>query len=100
MKITDVQPLIKKLQEDYHGMLSDESIKIYKIIQMLDNLPIIQTEKVTKCFNCKYSRPIDRTKSPEKYYREDCIVCECEDVVGDESMIYLKEHFCSFGKEK
>lgn len=100
MKITDVQPLIEKLQADYHGMLSDESMKIYKIIQMLDNLPIIQAEKVTKCFNCKYSRPIDRTKSPEKYYREDCIVCECEDVVGDESMIYLKEHFCSFGKEK
>jgi hypothetical protein len=98
MKLTDVRPLIKELQEDYHGMLSDESMKIYEIIQMLDNLPIVHAEEVTKCFACKYSRPIDRTKSPEKYFRDDCIVCECEDVVGDEPVVYPNEHYCSFGK--
>jgi len=55
-------------------------------------------EEVIKCFACKYSRPIDRTKSPEKYFREDCIVCECEDVVGDEYMIYPEDHYCGYGK--
>lgn len=98
MILADVETIIKKLQEDYHGMLSDESIKIYKIIQMLDNLPVIQAEQVVRCFDCKYSRSIDRTKSSEKYFREDCIVCECEDVVGDEPMIYLKNHYCGFGR--
>ena len=99
MKLTDVRPLIEKLQKDYTGMLSDKSIKIHNIIQMLDNLPIIDAEEVTKCFACKYSRPINRTKSPEKYFRDDCIVCECKDVVGDEHMIYPKEHYCGFGKK-
>jgi hypothetical protein len=51
-----------------------------------------------KCKECKFSRQIDRTKVPEKYFRDDCIVCECEDVVGDEPIVYLKEHYCSFGK--
>ena len=98
MELTDVKPLIKKLQEDYHGMLSDESIKIYKIIQMLDCLPIVNAEQVVKCVYCKYSRPIDRTKFPEKYFNDNCIVCECEDAIGDEPMIYPKEHYCGFGK--
>ena len=55
-------------------------------------------EGQTRCKECKFSRPLDRTKSPEKYYREDCIVCECEDVVGNEPMIYTSEHYCSFGR--
>ena len=51
-----------------------------------------------RCKECKFSRPLDRTKPPEKYYNDNCIVCECEDVVGDEPMIYPKEHYCSFGR--
>ena len=57
-------------------------------------------ERNIRCKDCKFSRPLDRTKSPEKYYRDDCIVCECEDVVGDEPMIYLSEHYCSYGRSK
>ena len=53
-----------------------------------------------RCENCNFSRPLDRTKAPEKYYKDDCVVCECEDVVGDEPMIYPKEHYCSFGRSK
>lgn len=56
--------------------------------------------KVTRCKHCKHSRPIDKTKSPEKYYRDDCIICKCEDVVGDEPMIYLDSHFCSYGERQ
>jgi hypothetical protein len=56
--------------------------------------------KVVRCNQCKHSRPINRTKAPEKYFRDECVVCECEDVVGDEPMIYLGSHFCGCGKRK
>lgn len=57
-------------------------------------------EGIIRCKDCKFSRLLDRTKSPEKYYKDSCIVCECEDVVGDEPMIYLSDHYCSFGRSK
>lgn len=53
-----------------------------------------------RCKDCGFSRPLDRTKSPEKYYKDDCIVCECENVVGEDPMVYPSEHYCSFGKSK
>lgn len=55
-------------------------------------------EGQTRCKDCKFSRPIDKSKSPEKYFKDGYVVCECEDVVGDESMIYPPEHYCSFGR--
>ena len=58
------------------------------------------TVDVTRCSKCIYGRPIDNTKCPEKYYKDDCVVCECEDVVGCEPMIYPPNHFCSYGKKK
>ena len=59
-----------------------------------------KNEGQVRCENCKFSRPIDRTKSPEKYFRDDCVVCECEDVVGDEPMVYPNSHYCGFGSNK
>ena len=69
-------------------------------IDDINYLPTVDAEVVVRCKNCKFSRPLDRTKSPEKYYRDDCIVCECEDVVGDEPMIYPSIHYCGFGRSK
>lgn len=60
----------------------------------------IDIVEVIRCQYCQYGRPIDITKSPEKYYRDDCIVCECEDVVGEEPMIYQPDHFCRCGKRR
>ena len=54
--------------------------------------------EVVRCSQCKYGRKIDKNRSPEKYFRNDCVVCECEDVVEDEPMIYPPTHFCSYGK--
>ena len=56
--------------------------------------------EVVRCEDCKYSRSIDKSKSPEKYFKKDCIVCQCEEVVGDEPMIYRPNHFCSYGERK
>ena len=53
---------------------------------------------VTRCKNCKYGQPLDTTKAPFKYYKDSCVMCTCEDVVGEEPMIYLPDHFCSYGK--
>lgn len=53
---------------------------------------------VIRCGNCQYGKPIDTNKPPYKYYRKDCIMCECEDVVGDEPMVYFPTHYCGFGK--
>ena len=64
-----------------------------------DSGHIVEIEKVVYCCNCIHSKPIDRNVSPYKYYRPECIICQCEDVVGEEPMVYLPNHFCSFGKE-
>jgi hypothetical protein len=56
--------------------------------------------EVVRCKDCKFSRPLDKSKSPEKYFKNSCVVCECENVVGDEPMIYINTHFCSYGERK
>lgn len=38
------QAVIKHLHDEYHGMISDESMKIYKIIELLNKLPSVQPE--------------------------------------------------------
>ena len=84
---------IKNKRED-----SREVLDIFE--SMVEKQSNIDAVEVTRCKNCKYGRPIDNTRSPEKYFKHDCVVCECEDVVGDESMIYPPSHFCSYGKER
>lgn len=69
------------------------------ILSIADN--IAPCEKLfVLCKDCKKGRQIDKTKSPEKYFKDDCVVCECEDTVGDEPMIYPPFHFCSYGERK
>ena len=56
--------------------------------------------EVVRCKDCNFSRPLDKSKSPEKYFKNSCAVCECETVVGDVPMIYINTHFCSYGERK
>lgn len=55
---------------------------------------------VVHCKNCKHGKSLDKTKPPFKYYKDDCVMCTCEDVVGDEPMVYLPNHYCSYGEER
>lgn len=87
--IRDGETHLNNLAEGYVG--ADKVIR---------NLPEVDAVKVVRCKYCKYGRSIDITKSPEKYFKNDCVVCECEDVVGDEPMIYRPDHFCSYGKRR
>ena len=48
------QAAINELNAKYHGMISDESMKIYQIINWLDNLPSAQPE-IIRCKDCKYA---------------------------------------------
>lgn len=64
----DADKLNAKLMDEYYGMISDESMKIYKIIRMLDNAPTADVLEVkhgkwifypdcgcTVCSNCRRS---------------------------------------------
>lgn len=63
-----------------------------------DHIPTADVREVVLCKNCIYGRAPDLHKSPEKYYRSDCVVCQCEDTIGDEPMIYPPTHYCGYGK--
>ena len=52
----DADKINAELMDEYHGMISDESMKIYKIMQMLDNAPTADVAKVVRCKDCKYYR--------------------------------------------
>ena len=56
--------------------------------------------EIVRCKDCKHGKSLDRTKPPFKYYKDSCVLCECEDVIGDEPMVYLPDHFCSYGERK
>lgn len=42
----DADKINDKLMDEYHGMISDESMKNYKIMQMLDNAPTADVQEV------------------------------------------------------
>jgi hypothetical protein len=73
------------------------------LIQCFENkekFPAADVVEVVRCKDCEHARPIDKTKAPEKYFKDDCVVCECEDVIGEEPMIYRPDHFCSYGERR
>ena len=45
-RLKDTDAINHELMDEYHGMISDSEMKIYKIIRMLDNAPtIIEADK-------------------------------------------------------
>lgn len=93
MRLINADQITYMWQEYKDGEFSD-GVTLQSIIRRMPTIEVV------RCMDCKFSRPIDKTKSPEKYFKDDCIICECEDVVGDESMVYPPSHFCSYGKNK
>ena len=47
MKLIDADAAIDELNDEYHGTISDESMKIYQIIKWLNELPSVQPERKT-----------------------------------------------------
>ena len=66
----DADKINAKLMNEYHGMISDESMKIYKIIQMLDNAPTSDVQEV-RHGKMNIYKPISRNRNAT--YK--CSVC-------------------------
>lgn len=95
----DLDKLSKLIEARADTMLEGKCAMLY-VAKWLNLLPTSDVVEVVRCKNCKYGRKTNRIMSPEKFFKEDCVVCECEDVVGDEPMIYVPTHFCSYGTPK
>lgn len=50
-RLIDADEFIKELYSEFHGMISDESLKIYQIIQRID---AAQTVKSVPLYELKY----------------------------------------------
>lgn len=96
------EPIIEFITK---GLNNPDKSKAYgydaiEILAEIEYAPTADITEVVRCEKCLHGRSIDKNKVPEKYFKPDCVVCECEEVVGDEPMIYLPTHYCSFGKAK
>ena len=49
------QAAVDSLNDEYHGMISDESMKIYQIVEWLNTLPSAQPE-IIRCKDCREFR--------------------------------------------
>jgi hypothetical protein len=45
-RLIDADALNRALIEEYHGMLSDETLKIYQVIRILDECPTVDAVEV------------------------------------------------------
>lgn len=90
--------MMTPLYTDEQNRCIDLGLRI--TIKDIKRLPTADVTSVVRCQNCKHSQSLDTTKSPYKYYKDGCIMCTCEDVVGDEPMVYLPTHYCSYGEER
>ena len=96
------EPIIEFITK---GLNNPDKSKAYgydaiEILAEIEYTPTADVAEIIRCEKCLHGRNIDKNKVPEKHFKPDCIVCECEEVVGDEPMIYPPTHYCSFGKVK
>lgn len=87
------------LEKNMYGNTAPITHRTYAEM-LIQSAPAADVVEVVRCKNCKHSRPINKLNPPEKYFKDDCIVCECENCVGDEPMVYVPYHFCSYGERK
>ena len=85
-RFIDADKFNKDLQSEYHGMISDESLKIYKIIQRIDDTPTADVVEVVRCKDCKH-----RHKTAFRSY--------CMPVYGLKQITDLNS-YCSYGERK
>lgn len=55
----DANVLNRALTEEYHGMLSDETLKIYQVIRILDECPTLDAVEVVRCKDCIHRVYVD-----------------------------------------
>ena len=103
-RLIDVNKVIDAMQKCLdESPDKKDSVAYYtfeSIIECLKQEPTVDAVEVVRCKDCCHGRQIEKTRSPEKYFKDTCVVCLCESVVGDEPMIYEPTHFCSYGERK
>ena len=52
-RLIDANKMCRELQEEFHGMISDEELKIYQILRRLDEQPTVDAVEVVRCKDCK-----------------------------------------------
>jgi hypothetical protein len=95
-KYIDGRKLWKKFDEARFFVDRDDRDKVQAAVEDMMQEDGVE---IVRCKDCKHGKSLDRTKPPFKYYKDSCVLCECEDVVGDEPMVYLPDHFCSYGRK-
>lgn len=60
-------------------------------------------EAVVRCNDCIHSfilgdSPL-ATEPPYKYYRKDCIMCGCEELVEDYPIVVTDTFYCGYGEK-
>lgn len=81
--------------ESENGVLDDFAYR-YDI----NEIPSADVIEVVRCKDCRHSKKISKTKPPFKYYKDNCVMCTCEDTIGDEPMVYLDTHYCGYGETR
>ena len=84
----------------YAASVGQDKAFVEIVEDVVENTPEADVVEVVRCKECKHGKSLDRTKPPFKYYKDSCVLCTCEDVVGDEPMVYLPTHFCSYGERR
>lgn len=91
MKLIDADKLIDCLPDDlpYKGAVK----------RVLSQAP----EAVVRCKDCIHSFILEdshlKTEPPYKYYRKDCVMCGCEDLVEDYPIIVTDTFYCGYGEK-
>lgn len=71
---------------------------------IIDSVPVVDAVEVVRCKDCIHSKLLGDTplikENPWKYYRSDCRICGCHDLIGDEFLLVEDEFFCAYGKRK
>ena len=78
------QAAIDALNDEYHGMISDESMKIYQIINWLSELPSAQPEPLTDKEQRIFLAAMRRERKVCTYAHEPCevpLTKVCDEIV-------------------
>lgn len=87
--------------DDYNNGFADG---VLFVMDELDRAPTVDAAPVVRCGECEHSFVLEdsplATEPPYKYYRKDCVMCGCEDLVGDYPVVVTDTFYCGYGKQK
>ena len=88
-QMIDPKTLISKLTEEFHGMLSDESLKIYQVIKLVDEIPTVQAAEVVPCKECFWGRGDNNLICTNPHCTKSYYGCPVP-----------PDHYCSYGERE